>query len=144
MPSSGLDSKPSLCVELEWRGNGICVWEAGYMCKGVHMCVCDMVVTAKNIIDRPCVHQHKFGSCCDCWFQVWLSKFLFLELFLWLPTSCLFCFTLTLVPVHLWDKHKLRGCYLCRFLETNWSGIQALVCLLGLTLLFQFQWRFTC
>lgn len=31
-----------------------------------HVCVCDMVVTAKNIIDRPCVHQHKFGSCCDC------------------------------------------------------------------------------
>lgn len=39
-------------------------------CARVFTCVCvrvcDMVVTAKNIIDRPCVHQHKFGSCCDC------------------------------------------------------------------------------
>lgn len=129
-----------------WNGEGMAyVYGRLATCARVFTCVCVIwLLQPKNIIDRPCVHQNKFGSCCDCWFQVWLSKFLFLELFLWLPTSCLFCFTLTLVPVHLWDKHKLRGCYLCRFLETNWSGIQALVCLLGLTLLFQFQWRFTC
>lgn len=92
------------------------------------VCVCDMVVTAKNIIGRPCVHQHKFGSCCDCWFQVWFSKFLFLEQFLWAATSCLFCVTLFGSCAPLKETEAQRcSCYLCRFLGTNWSEIQVLL-----------------
>lgn len=74
MPSSGLDSEPSLCVEREW-----CMSVCGHMCKGVHVSVFYvMVVAAKNVMEQPCVFQH----------EIWLIH-VFLEMVVWFLTCCL-------------------------------------------------------
>lgn len=148
MPSSGLDSEPSLCVERERRGNGVCVCE--YVCLTIcaseSMCLCVWYGCCSQKCNGPTLC---FPA--PVWLMFWLlipglvlqfSAFWSVIVMYIIDYSPVVVFFLQfLVPVYLNTFQINRStlgyssCYYCGFLGMNWSDIQVLERLFGLTLL---------
>lgn len=132
------------CPRLDLTLSHHCVWREWHMCVCESLCVgiwifvsydwCSQIYKAV----RPHIFRLTFGS------YMLMDNLIFFELFLWFFFPQLFyCLTLFGFERLRETEAQWVSCFLCGFLGTNWSGVQVLGCLFGLTLLLsQYQWRF--